>query len=326
MRECTYIEATRETLIDALAGDPRTVLIGADVCGMGGRYQSAVGLRERFGPLRVRDVPMVGRAIVGVAAGAAANGARPILDLTPIETWLGALPEIAHLLLIAPKLCGERRSMPIVLRGLVGPGYSSGPFQSGHYHPLFAHLPGLRVVAPSSPTEGKGMLAAAIACDDPVLVLEPRRLLGETGPVPESPFPATLDRAAVARVGEALTMVAYGTMVGVARRAVETLDGLSIRAELIDLRSLAPLDPETVPASVAKTGRVLLVDDTFGRCSIMSELAAQIAVHAIDYLDAPIARLDASDRPIAFSPALEWAGMPAERDIVSAAEQLMRGD
>ncbi len=322
MRECTYVEATREAIADALAADPRVFVLGHDIGDYGGRFQTTVGLRERFGERRVRELVGSERSLSGLLGGAAMVGTRPIVDLTPLDHLLYSLGPFGHQLALLPALTEGRIRLPLVIRAAIGAGFSAGPLQSGNLHALFARLPGLKVVAPSSPGDAKGLLAAAIACDDPVLLLEHKQLLGQRGAVSEESCFIDLDRAAVVRSGGDLTIASYGAMLAQVRAASELLHAEEIETEIIDLRSLAPLDLETVIASVARTGRLLLVDDAYRSCSILSELAAELAAHAIDYLDAPIARLSSPVAPVPYSPALEGQLAPREQDICAVARQL----
>jgi 2-oxoisovalerate dehydrogenase E1 component len=324
MREITYIEATREAVATALASDSTTFVIGHDVGHHGGIFQTTQGLVERFGTKRVREAPACERGIMGLCIGAAAAGARPIMDLTFVDYLLYGAGELAHQLALLRDVRGSGRPLPIVIRACIGIGLSAGPFHSGNYHSLFAHLPGLRVVAPSSPREGKGMLTAAVRGDEPVMLLEHKRLLTETGPVPDGNYETSLDRAAVVREGQQLTIVSYGGMLRRTLAAAEQLAEEQVQVEVIDLRSLAPLDMETLVSSVAKTGRALLVDDAYGPCSISAEIAARLASSVLDYLDAPVERLSGRHEPPPYSPALEASAAPSDDDIVTAARRLIQ--
>jgi pyruvate/2-oxoglutarate/acetoin dehydrogenase E1 component len=253
---------------------------------------------------------------VGLSIGAALVGARPIVDLMFIEHLLYAAGDFAQQAALLPALSGGRLVLPIVFRACVGIGLGAGPFYSGNYHSFFAGLPGVRVVAPATPHDAKGMLAAAIDCDEPVLFLEHKLLLATRGPVAEGSYEISLDRCAVVHEGQSLTIVAYGLMVGRALEAARQLETAGHQVEVIDLRSLAPLEMETIIASVAKTGRLMIVDDAFGPCSISAEISAQVAAHAVDYLDAPIERLSSRLEPVPYSPALESSAAPIVEDIV----------
>jgi 2-oxoisovalerate dehydrogenase E1 component len=323
MREITYVEATREAVINALQNDQRVFVIGQDVGAHGGVFHTTAGLRERFGPTRIRDAPSCQRGIVGFCIGAAVAGARPILDLSFADYLLYGVGELAHQLAVARHIGGQPQPLPLVIRVCTGIGLSSGPFHSGNYHNIFAQLPGLRVAAPATPHDGKGMLAAALAGDEPVVLLEHKLLLEQRGPVPEADYQVPLDCALVVREGEDLTIVAYGGMLARVAEAADRLADDDYQVEIVDLRSLAPLDMTTLVASVAKTGRILLVDDAFPSCSISAEIACQLAGQALDYLDAPIERLAARPEPPPYSPALEVSAAPGAVDVIRAARRLM---
>jgi 2-oxoisovalerate dehydrogenase E1 component len=324
VRELSYVEATREALSEELEHQPHAFVIGQDVGEHGGLFQTTTGLRERFGPQRIRNAPVCERGLLGFCIGAAIVGARPIVDLTFVDHLLYCAGDLAHQISAVPQLSGGRIALPIVIRACVGVGLSAGPFHSGNYHPLFAHLPGLRVVAPSSPREGKGLLKAAIRSNDPVILLEHKGLLGGRGPVPDDEYVALLDRSLIANDGTTITIASYGAMLLRVMDAARELSAEGISIEVIDLRCLAPLDMETIIASVAKTGRLLLVDDSYGPQSVSAEIAAQVAAHALDYLDAPVERLCARHEPVPYSPALEASHVPAVEDIVHAIRRLVQ--
>jgi 2-oxoisovalerate dehydrogenase E1 component len=213
--------------------------------------------------------------------------------------------------------------MPVVLRGCVGIGHSAATHHSGNYYPMYAHFPGLRVVVPSNPYDVKGLLTTALNGDDPVLFLEPREVLGVKGLVPEGPYEIAFGRAAVVREGNDVTIVALGRMVHEARKAAEALEREGVSVELIDPRTVAPLDVETVLASVAKTGRLLVVDEAFGPFGFGAEVAARVADAGFDDLDAPVRRLNGVHTPTPYSPPLEAAVVPDAAAVARAVRDLI---
>jgi 2-oxoisovalerate dehydrogenase E1 component len=323
MREMTYTAAAREGLAEEMARDATIFVVGEGIGRRGGNFGTTIGLFDLYGPERLRDTPISERGFTGLCTGAAMTGTRPIVDYMFFDFALDGLGELINQTAKIQYMSDGRLKMPIVLRGCIGLGNSSAAHHTGNYYPLFTQLPGFRVVVPSTPYDVKGLLKTAIRSDDPVIFMEPRTLLSAKGPVPEKEYLIPFGRAAVVREGAQGTVVAVGSMVPRALQAAEELaqDGLSI--EVIDPRTLAPLDIEAILASVHKTGRLLIVDETYAPCGIGAEIAAQVMARGFDDLDAPVQRLNGAFTVVPYSPALEEAIVPRTEEIVGALRDLL---
>ena len=325
MRELTFTEAAREGLAEEMERDPMVFVVGEGIGARGGNFATTVGLYDRFGPERLRDTPIAERGFTGLCTGAAMGGARPVVDYMFFDFALDALGEIINQTAKIQYMSDGRLKMPIVLRGCVGIGSSAATHHSGNYYSLFAHVPGLRVVVPTTPRDAKGLLKTAIRSDDPVVFMEHRGLLSVRGPVPDPgeeeliPFGA----ASVRREGKDVTVVGITFMAQQALAAAETLAGEGVSVEVIDPRSLAPLDMDTILASVAKTGRVLIVDEDYAPYGAGAEIAAQVADLGFDDLDAPVRRLNSLHAPVPYSPPLESALAPNPEQIAQAVRDLL---
>jgi 2-oxoisovalerate dehydrogenase E1 component len=323
MREITFVEATREVLAEAMAKDPSIFVVGEGIGARGGNFTTTLGLYERFGPERLRDTPITERGFVGLCTGAAMAGARPVVDFMFVDFILDAMGELINQMAKVQYMSSGRLKMPVVLRGAIGIGNSAATHHSGSYYPTFVNVPGFRVVVPATPHDAKGLFATALQGDDPVLFLEHKSLLYNKGPVPEESYSIPFGQARVAREGKDVTVVAISVMVKKALEAAETLaaDGASV--EVIDPRTLAPLDIPAILASVHKTGRLLIVDEWFGPCGIGAEIAAQVMDQAFDDLDAPIRRLNGVHTPTPYSPPLEAALIPNTQSVTQAIRDLL---
>jgi 2-oxoisovalerate dehydrogenase E1 component len=322
-REATFMKATLEALSEAMEHNPRIFVLGEGVGKRGGNFATTTGLFDRFGPVRLCDTPICERGFVGLAGGAAMTGTRPVVDFMFADFILDSVGEIVNQIAKIQYMSSGRLKMPVLLRGCIGIGNSAATHHSGSYYPMYAHFPGLRVVVPSSPFDAKGLLARALRCDDPVLFLEHRGILSIKGPVPAEPYEIEFGQAAVVREGRDVTVVALAMMVQHALKASEVLANEGISAELIDPRTVSPLDVETILASVAKTGRLLIVDETFAPFGLGAEIAAAVADAGFDDLDAPIRRLHGAFTPTPYSPPLEAAVIPSHAAIVQAVRDLV---
>jgi 2-oxoisovalerate dehydrogenase E1 component len=321
-REISYMQATLEALDYEMARNPAIFVLGEGIGKRGGNFRSTLGLYDKYGPERLCDTPISERGFVGLGGGAAMTGTRPIIDFMFADFVLDAIGEIVNQIAKMQYMSSGRLKMPILLRGCVGIGHSAATHHSGNYYPLFAHFPGLRVVLPATPFDAKGLLHHALRCQDPVVFLEHRELLSLKGPVPEGPYEIPFGKAAVVRPGKDLTVVALAYMVPQALKACEQLEEEGLSVELIDPRTVAPLDTGTIAQSVAKTGRLLIVDQGFGPYGIGAEIAAQIADCGFADLDAPIRRLNGVHTPTPYSPPLEAAVVPSLEQITAAIRDL----
>jgi 2-oxoisovalerate dehydrogenase E1 component len=323
-REITYMQATLEALSYEMAHNPQEIFVlGEGIGKRGGNFKTTAGLYDLYGPERLCDTPICERGFVGLGGGAAMTGTRPVIDFMFADFVLDGVGEIVNQIAKIQYMSDGRIKMPILLRGCIGIGHSAATHHSGNYYPMYAHFPGLRVVVPATPYDAKGLLHHALRCDDPVLFLEHRELLSLKGPVPEGDYEIPFGRAAVVREGNDITVVALALMVQRALTACETLAAEGVSVELIDPRTVAPLDIETIARSVRKTGRLLIVDEAFAPCGIGAEIAAQVGDRSFDDLDAPIRRLNGAHTPTPYSPPLEHAVVPNVDAIAQAIRELV---
>ena len=323
MRELTFTAAALEGLTEEMARDPLTFVVGEGIGARGGNFGTTVGLFERFGAARLRDTPIAERGFTGLCTGAAMTGARPIVDYMFVDFGLDAIGELLNQTAKIQYMSDGRLTMPIVLRGCVGIGSSAATHHSGSYYSLFAHFPGLRVVVPTTPHDAKGLLKTAIRSDDPVLFLEHRSVLNLKGPVPEEEYLIPFGEARIAREGRDATVVAIGGLVPRTLGACDELAAEGHAIEVIDPRTLAPLDIDTILASVARTGRLLVVDEDYSPCGVAAEIGMQVMERGFDDLDAPVARLTSAQAPVPYSPPLEAAITPDTAAIARAIRDLL---
>ena len=322
-RELTFMQATLEALTEQMEIDPTIFVLGEGIGKRGGNFNTTTGLYDRFGPERLRDTPICERGFVGLSTGAAITGTRPVVDFMFVDFVLDAMGEFINQIAKMQYMSSGRLTVPLLLRGCIGINGSAATHHSGSYYSVFAHIPGLRVVVPSNPYDAKGLLKPALRCQDPVVFLEHRALLGLKGPVPEEDYEVDFGEAAVVREGTDVTVVALSIAVQHTRKAAAALAKEGISVELIDPRTVAPLDVDTILQSVRKTGRLLIVDEAFGPCGIGAEIAAQIAARGFDELDAPIRRLNGAHAPTPYSPPLEKAVVPNPDTIAQAIRDLV---
>ena len=323
MREITFIDATREALAAAMARDASIFVVGEGIGPRGGNFNTTSGLYDIYGPERLRDTPISERGFVGMCAGAAMTGSRPIVDFMFVDFILDAMGEIINQAAKMQYMSSGRLTMPLILRGCIGIGSSAATHHSGSYFPHFVNIPGLRVVVPTNPYDAKGLFASALVSNDPVLFLEHKSILFRKGPVPEEEYTIPFGQARVAREGRDCTVVAVGGMVVKTLQACDELAQAGVDVEVIDPRTVNPLDVDSVLASVHKTGRLLIVDETFQPCGIGAEITAQVVDRGFDDLDAPIRRLNGAYAPTPYSPTLEAAIVPSVDGIVQAVQELM---
>lgn len=321
----SYREALREAHRSALAGDARVFLMGLDVGAYGGTYAVSKGLFEEFGPLRVRDAPLSESGFVGAGIGAAMGGMRPIVEIMTVNFSLLALDQIVNVAATLRHMSGGQFSVPIVIRMVTGAGRQLAAQHSHSFDGWFAHVPGLRVVAPATVEDAGGMLSTAVDDPDPVIILEHNALYSTRSKVAPPLPPVPLEGAAVRRPGQHVSIIAYGGSVSKALQAASSLAQEGIEAEVIDLRSLRPLDSKTVLESVGRTSRAVVVDEMWKTGSLAAEIVAQIAEQAFYELDAPVARVCTEEVPIPYARHLELAALPDVSKIVSAVKGLFKG-
>ena len=318
----TYLEAIRQALFEEMARDERVFILGEDLGAYGGAFKVTDGLLDRFGDARVIDTPISEQAIVGSAIGASYTGMRPVCEVQFIDFIACCFDILTNF--AATSRYRNGAGAPIVVRGPCGGGVSGGPFHSLNPEAFFLNTPGLKMVEPATAYDAKGLLKAAIRDDDPVLYFEHkylyRRIKDE---VPDDDYIVPLGKAAIRREGTDLSIITFGAMVHTALDAAQALVDEGVEAEVIDLRSLAPLDRDAILESVATTNRVLLLHEATLTGGIGGELAAIISEHAFEYLDAPVMRVASQDAPVPYAPPLEAAFLPNVEKVVAAAKKLI---
>jgi pyruvate/2-oxoglutarate/acetoin dehydrogenase E1 component len=319
MTEMTYLEAISDGLREEMRRDESVFCMGEDIGAFGGAFKVTNGFLEEFGADRVLDTPLAENAIIGAAVGAAVEGLRPVCEMQFADFISCGFDQLVN---VAAKLHYRQGvAAPMVVRLPSGGGFSGGPFHSQNPEAWFLQAPGLKVVAPATADDAKGLIAAAIRDPNPVCYLEHKGLYRYVkGEVPEGEHMVELGKARIAREGEEMTVITYGSGVHLALEAAEAL-GESI--EVIDLRTLCPLDTEAILASARKTGKVLVAHEATQSCGVAAEVAALIAAEAFEDLDAPVRRLTAPDVPIPFSPPLEQAVLPQLEDMKEACDELL---
>ena len=325
MREITYAEAVREAMTQEMERDKSVFLIGEDVGAYGGAFGVSFGMLEKFGPERVVDTPITELGIAGAATGAALIGMRPIAEIMFMDFMTLASEQLVNQAAKLRFMFGGHATVPMVLRTPAGSGTGAASHHSQSLENWFVHVPGLKVVMPSTPYDVKGLLIASIRDNNPVVFVEHKLLYKVKGPVPEEPYAIPLGRAEVKRAGRDLTIVATSIMVSRSLQAAETLAKEGIEAEVVDPRTLKPLDLDMLVQSVKKTGRVLIVHEAARTGGYGGELAAELAEsEAFGYLDAPIVRLAGRDMPIPYNRNLEVHTVPQAEDIVAKARELVK--
>lgn len=319
----TYLDAIADGLRAAMRADPAVILLGEDIGAYGGAFKVTKGFLEEFGASRVIDMPISEAGTVGAAIGASLLGLRPVVEMQFADFISNAFTQLVNVAATSAYRAGG--CVPIVVRAPCGAGTHGGSFHSQSVEAYFFHTPGLRIVMPSTPADARGLLLAAIADPNPVLYLEHKALYrSQRGPVDDGLVPIPLGRAAVRRPGRDLTIVTYGMMAHRCLDAAERAAAEGIQAEVIDLRTLLPLDLETIAGSVERTSRVLIVHEDRLRGGIGAEIAAHLGEHLFASLDAPISRIGAPDVPVPYAPPLEAAYLPSTERIFDALVRLAR--
>lgn len=325
LRLMTYSEAIREAMAIALEADPTVILMGEDIGVYGGAFQVTLDLIDRFGPDRVMDTPISELGGAGVAVGAALTGLKPIFEFQFSDFAMLAMEQIVNQAAKLRYMLGGEASVPVVFRLPSGSGTGAAAQHSQSIEAWFGHVPGLKVLQPSTPEDAKGMLLAALADPDPVMIFEHKLLYKMKGEVPAGHYLTPIGKAAIRREGTDVTIVAGSIMVHRALEAAEKLAAEGISAEVIDLRSIRPIDHATILASVKKTGRLMVVYEGVKAFGVGAEISAMVSEsEAFDFLDAPILRLGAADAPVPYNPDLERAAVPQVDTIEAAARRLAR--
>ena len=323
MKTLQFREALREAMSEEMRRDERVFLLGEEVAEYNGAYKVSQGMLDEFGPKRVIDTPIAELGYTGIAVGASMNGLRPIVEFM---TWNFAILAADQIINSAAKMLqmsGGQYSCPIVFRGGNGTAGQLAATHSQSFEAFYAHVPGLKVLTPSNPADAKGLLKAAIRDNDPVVFLESEKMYGDKGAVPEGEYIIPIGVANVVRKGTDVTIVTFGKIIKVAEEAAEILAKDNINVEIIDLRTIRPLDYGTIVESIKKTNRCVVLEESWPLASISSEIAYHLQRYAFDYLDAPVQRVTQTDTPFAFSPTLIDEALPNVERLIKAVKATM---
>ena len=323
MRTVQYREALREAMVEEMRSDESVFLMGEEVAEYNGAYKVSQGMLDEFGPKRVIDTPIAELGFAGIAVGAAMNGLRPIVEFM---TWNFALLASDQIINSAAKMLqmsGGQYSCPIVFRGGNGTAGQLAATHSQSFESFYAHVPGIKVITPSTPYDAKGLFKSAIRDNDPVLIMESEKMYGDKGEIPDGEYLIPIGKADIKRKGNDVTIVSFGKIIKVAHQAAETLAKEGISCEIIDLRSLRPIDYDSVVESVKKTNRCVVVEESWPLASISGEIAYHLQRYAFDYLDSPVIRVMQSDTPFAFSKVLIEEALPNVKRIIDAVKSSM---
>jgi pyruvate dehydrogenase E1 component beta subunit len=319
----TYREAVRSALREALRDDPRVFLMGEDVGRYGGAFAVSHGLLDEFGPDRIRDTPLSESTFVGAGIGAAMNGMRPIVEVMTVNFSLLALDQVLNNAATIRYMSGGQFNIPLIVRMATGGGRQLAAQHSHSLEGWYAHIPGISVLTPATVADARGLLLAALREPDPVFIFEHATLYPVEDDIDEAAGPAEIGKAVVRRPGDDVSLITYGGSLGKALAAASELAGDGIEAEVIDLRSLRPLDSETILASVAKTHRAVVVDEAWRTGSFAAEIAAQIMERAFDHLDWPVQRVCGAEVPAPYAKHLEDASLPQPANIVRTVKEML---
>jgi pyruvate/2-oxoglutarate/acetoin dehydrogenase E1 component len=323
MAEMTYREAIKQALREELHNDERVFMLGEDIAEFGGTFKVSLGLLDEFGPRRIRNTPLSESAILGAAVGAAATGLKPIAEIMYSDFFAVALDQVVNQAAKMRYMFGGKISLPLTIRTAMGGRRSAAAQHSQCLEAWFMHIPGLKIALPSNAYDAKGLLKTAVRDPNPTLIFENKMLYNTKGQVPEGPFFVSWGQANIVRAGADVSVVALSDMVDFALKAADKLAQEGLSLEVIDPRTLVPLDIETIIASVKKTGRLVIAHEACVTGGVGAEIASQVAYRALDYLAAPIERVGAKDSPIPFSPILEREILPDDQDIIHAVYRMM---
>lgn len=323
MREIQMREALREAMQEEMRRDDRVFLMGEEVAQYNGAYKVSQGMLDEFGDRRVIDTPIAELGFAGIGVGAAMNGLRPIIEFMTFNFSLVAIDQVVNAAAKMLSMSGGQFNVPIVFRGPSGSAGTLGAQHSQVFESWYANVPGLKVVSPSNPYDAKGLLKSAIRDNDPVIFMESEQMYGDKGEVPEGEYLIPIGVADVKRTGTDVTLVSYNKMMKVAMASAEALAQEGISAEVIDLRTIRPLDSATIINSVKKTNRLVVIDESWPFASISSEIAFRVQKDAFDYLDAPVLRVNGADVPMPYALNLVQAYLPSVEKVVKAVKEVM---
>ena len=323
MKTLQFREAIAEAMSEEMRKDPSIYLMGEEVAEYNGAYKGSKGMLDEFGPERVIDTPISELGFAGIGIGSAMNGNKPIIEFMTFNFALVGIDQIINNAAKIRQMSGGQFNCPIVFRGPTGSAGQLGATHSQAFENWFANTPGLKVVVPSNPKDAKGLLKAAIQDPDPVIFMESEQMYGDKGEVPEGEYTIPLGVADVIRNGSDVTVVSFGKILKEALKAADTLSGQGISLEIIDLRTIRPLDMDTIISSVKKTNRLVILEEAWPFGSIASEIAFQVQDKAFDYLDAPVQKINTADTPAPYSPVLLEEWLPSAQDVIDAVNRVM---
>lgn len=323
MKTLQYREALREAMSEEMRKDKSVFLLGEEVAEYNGAYKVSQGMLDEFGPKRVIDTPIAELGFAGIAVGASMNGLKPIVEFM---TWNFAILAADQIINSAAKMLqmsGGQYHCPIVFRGGNGTAGQLAATHSQSFEAFYAHVPGLKVITPSNPADAKGLLKSAIRDEDPVVFLESEKMYGDKGEVPEGEYLIPIGTANIKRKGQHVTIVSFGKIIKIAEEVAEILVKENIEIEIIDLRTIRPIDYGTIVESIKKTNRCVVVEESWPLASISSEIAYHVQRYAFDYLDAPVLRVTQTDTPFAFSPTLIEEALPSKNELIDAIKHVL---
>jgi pyruvate dehydrogenase E1 component beta subunit len=323
MRQIQFREALREAMNEEMRRDENVFLMGEEVAEYNGAYKVSLGMLDEFGPQRVVDTPIAELGFTGIGIGASINGLRPIIEFMTFNFSLVAIDQIINGAAKMKAMSGGQYNCPIVFRGATGNAGQLGAQHSQNFENWYANTPGLKVVVPSNPADAKGLLKASIRDNDPVIFMESEVMYGEKGEVPEGEYLLPIGVADVVKEGSDVTLISFGKMMKVAHAAAEELEKLGKSIEVIDLRTVRPLDYDTIIASVKKTNRLVIVEEAWPLASISTEIAYHVQKYAFDYLDAPVHKVNSLDVPLPYAPTLIEEILPNTKKTVDALKSVL---
>ncbi|MBP9151884.1 MAG: pyruvate dehydrogenase complex E1 component subunit beta [Flavobacteriales bacterium] len=323
MKEVQFREALREAMSEEMRRDETVFLMGEEVAEYNGAYKVSQGMLDEFGSKRVIDTPIAELGFAGIAVGAAMNGLRPIVEFMTFNFSLVAIDQVINSAAKILHMSAGQFGAPMVFRGPTGSAGQLGAQHSQAFESWYANCPGLKVVVPSNPADAKGLLKSAIRDNDPVIFMESEQMYGDKGMIPEGEYLIPIGKANVVRKGKDVTIVSFGKIMKVALEAAEQLAKEGVEAEVIDLRTVRPIDYETVINSVKKTNRLVIVEEAWPLASISSEITYQVQKEAFDFMDAPVKRITCKDTPLAYAPAFVEEWLPNVKDTVEAVKAVL---
>lgn len=323
MRTIQFREAIAEAMSEEMRRDESVFLLGEEVAQYNGAYKASKGMLDEFGPERVIDTPIAELGFTGIAVGSAMNGTRPIVEFMTFNFSLVGIDQIINNAAKMRQMSGGQFNIPIVFRGPTGSAGQLAATHSQSFENWYANTPGLKVIVPSNPYDAKGLLKAAIRDDDPVIFMESEQMYGDKGEVPDGEYILPIGVAEIKRKGDDVTIVSFGKIIKEAYKAADILEKEGISAEVIDLRTIRPLDFDTIFESIKKTNRLVILEEAWPFASVSSEITFQVQENVFDYLDAPVQRITTADTPAPFSPVLLKEWLPDADDVVKAVKKVM---